>query len=136
MVVLIVERLVNDSDSRPLVEGYSDHACDVVKMPLSESFGPVQGINPNDHVILVELVREFIEVPVSCSRLLAKHHLLFPQVFFVSKLMVFVVLKQQFLRDMLLVNLVWLNVRLLDIVVLIFIILLAYSEITWLFGYQ
>lgn len=68
MVMLIVERLVDDPNPRSLIHAHSYHARDVMKMAFSETFGTVQRVNPYDHLIFEELVWELIEIPISLCR--------------------------------------------------------------------
>jgi hypothetical protein len=60
----VVEGLVYNTNSGPHVYANSNHTSDVMKVTLSKAFGPVEWVNPDDHLILVELIRKLKEVPV------------------------------------------------------------------------
>ena len=53
-----------DSYARAHVHAHTDHASNVMQMSLSKAFSPIDGVNPDYHFLLVELVRELEEVPV------------------------------------------------------------------------
>lgn len=116
-----------NADSRPHVHAHSYHTGDVMKVSLSEAFRAIERINPNHHLIFVELIREFEEVPVRLGGHLAIYLLKFPEIFSVGSLVDLVVFKEHLLRDVLLVDLVrhyvWLDERIL----LVRAVLLAYS---------
>ena len=59
-----------NTDSGPHVYTDAYHARDMMKMTFSKTFGSIERVNPNDHLIFIELVWEFEEVPVwFCSHL-------------------------------------------------------------------
>lgn len=60
----VVEGLMYNSYSWPHVYTDAYHARDMMKMSLSKALGSIERVNPNDHLIFVELVGEFEEVPV------------------------------------------------------------------------
>ena len=61
---LAVEGLMNDADSWSTIDSNSDHACDVIQMALGEALGAIERVNPDDHLLLEELVGELIVVVV------------------------------------------------------------------------
>ena len=123
----VIEGLMYNSYSWPHIHAHANHTSDVMKMSLSEALGAIERINPNHHLIFVELIREFEEVPVRLGSHLAIHLFKLPQIFSVGPLVDLIVFKEHFLRYVLLVDLVrhyvWLNERIL----LVRAILLPYS---------
>ncbi len=55
---LLVKQLMNDTDARSPFNRDSDHTGDVVEVALREAFRAVQRIDPDYHVVFVELVWE------------------------------------------------------------------------------
>jgi len=62
--LLSVEWLVNYADSRSAINCNPNHASDVIQMSFGEAFSTIEGIDPNDHVFLIELVRKFVVIVV------------------------------------------------------------------------
>ena len=91
---MLVEWLVNDSDSRAPIDGNTDHACYVVEMTFCESFSSIERINPNDHVIFKKFVRELVEVVVGLLRGHSEDLLHLEQVVAVAILLLFVVIQE------------------------------------------
>ena len=59
---MLVEQLVNDSDAGPALDADSDHTGDVVEVALGEPLGAVERVDPDHHVVLVELIRKLLLV--------------------------------------------------------------------------
>jgi hypothetical protein len=123
----VIEGLMYYTYSWPHVHTHSNHTSDVMKMSLSKALGAIERINPYHHLIFVELIREFEEVPVRLGSHLAIDLFELSQIFPVGSLVDLVVFKEHFLRDVLLVDLVrhyiWLHERIL----LVRAVLLTYS---------
>jgi len=62
---LLVERLVNDANSRPSIDSDTDHGRDMVEMTLGEAPSAVQGVDPHHQLLLEELVWKLVVVVVS-----------------------------------------------------------------------
>ena len=60
---LVVERFMDDASAGPPVDGQPYHTGDMVQVALDEPLSAVERINPNDHVLLINFVGEFEEVP-------------------------------------------------------------------------
>jgi hypothetical protein len=84
----------------------------MVEMPFSKAFCSIKRINPYNHLLLIKLIWEFVEVPVCIGSLLSVDLFHLSQVLSVSYPMYFVVLQEHLLRDVVLVDLIWLYVRL------------------------
>ena len=54
---------MNDASAGPPVYGQPYHTGYMVQMTLNEPLGAVKRVNPNDHILLIYLVREFEKVP-------------------------------------------------------------------------
>ena len=63
----VVEWLMYNTYSWPHVNADTDHTSDMMKVTLGEALGSIKWINPDDHLILVELIGEFEKVPVRLS---------------------------------------------------------------------
>lgn len=87
----VIEGLMYNTYSWPHVHAHSDHTSDVMKMSLSKALSTIERINPNHHLIFVELIREFEEVPVRLGSHLAIYLLKLPQIFSVGSLVDLVV---------------------------------------------
>lgn len=125
MVVLIVKGLVNNSDAGSFVNGDSDHTGYVVQMPLGKTLCPVQRVYPNDHVVLVKFVWELVEVVVGIGGRLAVEGFHFAQVLSVALFAEFVVFEEEFLGNVVLVDLIRLDVGLeCQIVLAVFVVVL------------
>jgi len=55
---LLVKKFMNDSDARSTFYADTDHARDVVQVPLSEALCSVERIYPYYHVVFIELIRK------------------------------------------------------------------------------
>lgn len=114
MKKLIIKRFVNKPNSRSHVNCNTNHVCNVMHMSLGETFCSIERINPDDHLILKEFIWKFIEIPVCICWSLSIHLLHFSKVISVSKFVNFVVFQQHLLRNMLFIDLIWLNVWLIE----------------------
>ena len=112
MEALLVERLVDHSDSRATSNTNTNTACDVVKVSLSKSFCPVQRVYPDDHFVFKELIRKFVKVKVGfwCGHPIDLFKLL--QVDSIAMLLSVVVVQQQFLANSVSFQLIRLDKRL------------------------
>mmetsp|Transcript_27795 Transcript_27795/g.26851 ORF Transcript_27795/g.26851 Transcript_27795/m.26851 type:complete len:223 (-) Transcript_27795:403-1071(-) len=63
-VLLVIEGLVDDSNPWALVDRHSNEAGDMVSVSFSKALSPIQWIYPNHHVVLNNLIRELIVIPV------------------------------------------------------------------------
>jgi hypothetical protein len=62
---LVVEWLVDNTSSRPSIDSEPNHTGDVVQMAFDESLGTIEGVNPNDHVLLINFIGKFKKIPSS-----------------------------------------------------------------------
>lgn len=120
---LVVERFMDDASAGPPVYGQPYHTCDMVQVALDEALSAIEGINPNDHVLLIDFVGEFEEVPrcLRCFLLVDALHLV--QVFSVALLVHLVVCQQNLLRNVVLVDLIGEHVGITGIEIAYFILL-------------
>jgi len=54
----VVERFVDDSDPGSALDTDPNHACNMMDMPLNETFSAIERVDPDGHVFFVELFRE------------------------------------------------------------------------------
>ena len=83
---------MNDADSRSHVNRDSNHTSYMMQVPFSEAFSAVQGIDPYNHLLFIELVRKLKEIPIRFRGNLAVDLLQLPQVVSIRALVQFVVL--------------------------------------------
>lgn len=102
---------MDDANAGPAVDGDADHAGDVVQMAFSEAFRAIERVNPNHHVFLEELVGKFIVVVICLGRRHPIYLLHLLQVAAIAVLLHVVVLDKHLLADVVLVELVWHDVR-------------------------
>lgn len=55
---LFVKEFMNDSDARSAFNADTDHARNVVQVPLGEALCSVERVDPYYHVVFIELIRE------------------------------------------------------------------------------
>jgi hypothetical protein len=100
----------------------------MMSMSFSKALRSIQGIYPDDHVVLNDFIWEFVVVPVSIRGLLLIDGLLLSEVVPVCVLMNFIIFQQHLLRDVVLVDLVWLDIWLSEGVAVIVVIFLPYFD--------
>ena len=95
---------MNDADSGTAVDRHTDHARDVIQVTFCEALRTIEGVDPDDHLLLKELVGELIVVVVGfwCCHTVDLLHLL--QVLPVAVSLHVVVLYQHLLTNMVLVE--------------------------------
>ena len=95
---------MNDADSGTAVDRHTDHARDVIQVTFCEALCTIEGVDPDDHLLLKELVGELIVVVVGfwCCHTVDLLHLL--QVLPVAVSLHVVVLYQHLLTNMVLVE--------------------------------
>ena len=102
---------MNDSDARSAFNADTDHARNVVQVPLGKALCSVERVDPYYHVVFIELIRE-LHLSLCILRRLhpvnAFHVLKITTVAIL--LLPLVVSKQQFSAHMVSIKLVWLNV--------------------------
>ncbi len=76
MIEFIIKRFVYYANPWAHIHSHANHACDVVNMPLSEALSSIEWVYPDNHIIFVNLIREFIEIPVGIWGRLAKDRFL------------------------------------------------------------
>ena len=97
---------MDDTNAGPSIYSHADHARDMIQVAFCEPFSTIKRIDPDDHLLLEEFVRELIVVVVSFGRRHAVDLLHFLQVASVTVLVHVVVLHQHLLTDMILVEFV------------------------------
>lgn len=102
---------MDDSYAGSPIDRHTDHARNMIQVALGESLRAIKRVNPNDHLLLKELVRELIIIVVSFRRCHAVDLFHFLQVTPVAVLMHMVILHEHLLTDMILVELVRHDVR-------------------------
>ena len=90
---------MNDADPWSSVNRDANHASDVIKMALSETFGAVEGIDPDAEVLFEKLVGELIIVVIGLWGRHAVDLFHLGQVGPVSMLLHIVVIKQHLLTN-------------------------------------
>ena len=100
----------------------------MVEMALDKALSAIQRVNPDHHLIFVELIRKLIEVLVCLGSRLPIDAFQVLKVISIGHLMQFVVFQQHLLSDMLFVYLVRHNVRLFFWITLIIFIFLPYAQ--------
>lgn len=109
--LLTVEGLMNNTDARTSIDRNSNHARNVIQMTLGEAFGSVKWVNPDDHLLFEEFVGELIVVVVSLWRCHAVDLLHFLEIASISMSLHIVVLNKHLLTNMVLIQLIWHDVR-------------------------
>lgn len=97
LIELVVVRFVYYTDPRAHIHRDTDHTSDMMEVTLSEALSPVQGVNPDDHLLFVEFVWKFEEIPVRLGSHLSVDLLELSQVVTVRAFVELVVLKEHFL---------------------------------------
>jgi len=83
---------MNDANSWSHVNRNSNHTSNMMQVPFSKAFSAVQGIDPYNHLLLIELVWKLKEIPIRFRGNLAVDLLQLPQVVSIRALVQFVVL--------------------------------------------
>lgn len=109
---LLVEELVDDADAGSAFNGYANHTRHVVQVSLCEAFGAIERVDPDDQVVLVELIWELKLVAGSlrCFHSVDVFHIL--QVAPIPALLLLdVVVQQELPADVVHIQLVGFHVR-------------------------
>ena len=98
---------MDNTDAGPPVYCHANHARDVIQVALREALGPIKRVNPDDHLLLEELVRELIVVVVCLRGRHSINLLHFLQIAPVAMPLHVVVGEEHLLTDVVVAQLVW-----------------------------
>jgi len=100
---------MHDTDSGATADRDTDEGSDVVQVTFCEAGGTVEGVNPDDHLVLKELIRKFVvvEIGLRCGHPINLLQLL--KVDSIAVLLPVVVVHEHLLRDRVLCQLVRLD---------------------------
>ncbi len=109
--LLAIKGFMNDANARSAVDSNSNHTGDMVQMTFSETFCAIKWINPDNHILFKELIRELVVIVVSLWGGHPINLLHFLKIAPVAVTLHVVVLDQHFLTDVIGVKLVGHDVR-------------------------
>lgn len=109
--ILVVKGFMNNSSPRSLINSQANHTCNMIEMSLHESLSSIKWINPYHHILLIEFIWKFKEIPCCFRCFFLMYMFNFIQIFSITLLMHLIIHQEKFLWNMLFVNLIGYYIR-------------------------